>query len=407
MYPSEWAGQKVEVQAHGHRLVWVEDPYQLILPEEIDKLKYRLSLASREVVAAGDAFTLRRLLNDRDPSTARMVVIDQSYTPREPHLLPQDTEPKDLVPIKAPDWKPLVDFEARLRPTIRDFLIYVTDDDSWPAKVNIFPYEELARTDPEGFVRAFESFRQAGRSLTSEGLLLVGASAALGMDLLDLTDPILALQLAFHSDDKWANLTHYFNRSEIEQIRARLQKQSGPVGELFGDRPDRARLALVSLIVLSQHAETPGLEQPGRQLPLLDASLAPYIDCTATAVVDPPSWFVEEEVPRFEKVVQRQRPGEAQVSASVLLAIPLRIASRSTWLRSSVGVLNSSPGHDTNIVRARTSRSRTLIFARSSCAVSLRCVIGFNNSGSTRARRASFSASTLSFLRLLRPSVDI
>lgn len=306
MYPSEWAGRRVETLARHHRVVWVEDPYGLITPDEVSTLRSRLQLAQVPVVTVDSAWSLRRQLNCYDPATARLVIIDQSYRLREPHLAPTDAKPNDLVPLRAPDWKPFVEPEARFRPTIRDFLVYATDDPSWPTEVNIFPYEELARTDPEGFVRAFESYRELGRPLTSPDLLLVGASAAIGIDLIDLTDPMLALELAFHSDDKWLHMTRFFNRREIDQIRQRLQQLPRPIGDLFGSNAETARQALIALIVLSQHSDFPGLEQPGLHLPVLSPALAAYADCTATPVSEAPSWFILDEVPRFETLLTSQ-----------------------------------------------------------------------------------------------------
>lgn len=306
MYPSEWAGQRVETLARHHRVVWVEDPYGLITPDEVSTLRNRLQLEQVPVITVDSAWALRRQLNCCDPVNARLVLIDQSYRLREPHLAPTDATPNDLVPLKAPDWKPFVDPEARFRPTIRDFLVYATDDACWPAEVNIFPYEELARTDPEGFVRAFESYRELGKPLTSTDLILVGASAATGIDLIGLTDPMLALELAFHSEEKWLHLTRFFNPREIEQIRHRLQKLPRPIGDLFGPNAETARQALIALIVMSQHSDVPGFEQPGLHLPVLSPALASYADCTATAVSEAPSWFIMGEIPRFEALLTSQ-----------------------------------------------------------------------------------------------------
>lgn len=306
MYPSEWARQRVETLARHHRMVWVEDPYGLISAQAVEALSNRLQMEQVAVLAANNAWTLRKQLNGCDPVSARLVFIDQSYRLRDPHLAPTDAKPNDLLPLKAPDWKPFVDPEARFRPTIREFLVYATEDPCWPAEVNIFPYEELARTDPEGFVRAFESYRELGKPLTSADLLMVGASAAAGIDLIGLTDPMLALELAFHSEDKWAQLIRFFNQREIEQIRHRLRELPRPIGDLFGPSAETARLALIALIVLSQHSELPGFEQPGLHLPVLSPALATYSDCTATAVSEAPSWFIREEIPRFEGLLTSQ-----------------------------------------------------------------------------------------------------
>ncbi len=193
MYPSEWARNNIEIRAHHHHVVWVEDPYGLVEPDDAKNLQASLSSLGRNVVTVQNAFDLRHELLHRDAFSSKLVVIDQSYTLRDPHLAPRDAKPGDLVSIPAPDWKPFVDKDAFFRPTVRDFLRAVTDDDRWPIEVNIYPYEELARTDPEGFVRAYESFRQIGKALTTEDLVMVGASAAFGVDLIDLSDPVSSL----------------------------------------------------------------------------------------------------------------------------------------------------------------------------------------------------------------------
>lgn len=303
MYPSEWASRKIEFLAHHYPVVWAEDPYNLVCREELNVLRERLLLAGHPVVAVEDGYHLRRELNARDLPVSKLVLIDQSYTLRDPHLLPKDAKPSDLVPLAAPDWKPFVAKEAFFRPTIREFLIDVTEDPCWPNEVNIFPYETLAEKDPEGFVRAFRSFRQSGRVLTSDDLVLVGASAVMKIDLMDLSDPIQALELAFHSEGEWHQLTSFFNRTEADLIRQRLQNLPVPLGELFGPNPETARHALVALVILSQHAEVPGFDSPGRQLPILSPAFAPYVGCPAAVVSEAPSWFIEQEVPQFDQLV--------------------------------------------------------------------------------------------------------
>jgi hypothetical protein len=305
MYPSEWAGQRVETLAQHHRIVWVEDPYRLISESEAEAIRSKLAPNQISVFLVNNAWNLRKALAHIYPESARLVLIDQSYRLREPHLAPRDAKPADLIPLKAPDWKPLVPAEAQFRPTIRDFLVYATDEASWPPEVNIYPYEELARRDPEGFVAAFDSYRKSGKTLTSQDLLLVGASAAFGINLVDLTDPMLALELAFHGANRWRNLETYFNKAEIETIRRRLSALPRPLGDLFGENVETARQALVALIILSQHVQPPDFEEPGQLLPLLSPALVAYSDCPAMQVSEAPSWFIEEEVLRFEKLLTK------------------------------------------------------------------------------------------------------
>jgi len=298
MYPSQWAGDTIERLSHQHPVVWVEDPYCLVAPEGIESLRNRLVLLSRPVIAARSGFDLRRELLAHEPRTARLVVIDQSYKLHDPHKLPKDAKPCDLVPLPAPDWKPFLEDRALFRPTVLGFLTAVTDDPRWPVEVNIYPYEELARDDPDGFVRAYDSFRRAGKPLTSEDLSLIGASAVFKVDLVDLSDPFRALEVAFHSDEKWQRLTQFFNAVEIDQIRSRLRVQPPPVGDLFGPDGQTARLALAALLVLRQHAD-----EPGFHLAVLSQPLARYADCAVAAAPEAPGWFLETEVPLFEQLL--------------------------------------------------------------------------------------------------------
>ena len=71
----------------------------------------------------------------------------------------------------------------------RDFLASTTGVEDWPVQVNIYPYEELARERPADLVRAYETFRRMGRTLTDDDLVVVGASAVLEVDLFDITSP--------------------------------------------------------------------------------------------------------------------------------------------------------------------------------------------------------------------------
>jgi hypothetical protein len=293
--------QHIETLAGHHRAVWVEDPYSLIEGGEISLLQHRLGLTGHSVLAVESAFKLRQELDRLDPSTARVVIVDQSYTLRDPHLLPKDARPADLRPLPAPDWKPFLDKEAVFRPTVRDFLIYVTGDDRWPAEVNIYPYEKLARDNAQGFVQAYDTFRRTGRTLTTGDLVMVGASTVLNTDLFDINNPLDVLKLAFHSEDLWNSIREFFNPTEIEMIRHRLRDLPHPLGDLFSNKADDARLAITALIVLRQHTEN-----PGRYLPILSSALAPYEECIVQPHTDSPAWFMEKEVPRFEKLIRSQ-----------------------------------------------------------------------------------------------------
>jgi hypothetical protein len=298
MYPSEWAGKHIEALVQHHRVVWVEDPYKLVDSNEVSNLRHRIMLFGQNLLVVENGFDLRHELLSRDPANAPLVVIDQSYRLRQPHLLPKDAKPADLMALPAPDWKPFLEQDAIFKPSVQGFLKNVTDDARWPVEVNIYPYEELARRDPDGFVRAFDSFRQSGRPLTSNDLLMIGASAALEVDLIDLNDPFVAMGLAFHSDPKWRDLAQFFNPMEIGEIRSRLQGLPSPLGNLFGPDSDAARLALTALLVLRQH-----LEDPGVHLPVLFSPLTPFANSTVAAAPESPSWFLEEEVPRFEQLL--------------------------------------------------------------------------------------------------------
>src|ERR1019366_8657304 len=101
MYPSEWATNNIEIRAHHHNVVWVEDPYALVEPDDAKSLQVRLTSLGRNVVVIQNAFDLRCELLLRDAFASKLVVIDQSYTLRDPHLAPRDAKPGDLVSIPA------------------------------------------------------------------------------------------------------------------------------------------------------------------------------------------------------------------------------------------------------------------------------------------------------------------
>jgi len=236
MRPSEWAMQHIEFLSDHHRIVWVEDPYCLLEDHEFSLLRHRVGLKGDAVVAVESAFRLRQELDMLDSGSARLILIDQSYTLRDPHLLPKDAKPAELKPIPAPDWKPFVEKDAIFRPTVRDFLAFVTGDDHWPAEVNIYPYEKLARDNARGFVQAYETFRSAGRNLTTEDLIRVGASTVLKLNLFDINNPLDALDLAFHSQDRWDAVREFFNPKELEAVFRHLKELPPPLGDLFSDQ---------------------------------------------------------------------------------------------------------------------------------------------------------------------------
>lgn len=300
MRPSEWAMQHIEFLSDYHRIVWVEDPYCLLEDQELSLLRHRVGLKGHAVVAVESAFRLRQELDKLDSRSARLILIDQSYTLRDPHLLPKDAKPADLKPIPASDWKPFVEKDAIFKPTVRDFLAFVTGDDHWPSEVNIYPYEKLARDNARGFVQAYETFRSAGRSLTTEDLIRVGASTVLKLNLFDINNPLDALDLGFHSQDRWDAVREFFNPKELEAIFRHLKELLPPLGDLFSDQAESARTALVALLVLRQH-----FEAPGPLLPILSSALITFQDCTVEPCSDAPAWFVEKEIPRFEKLLTK------------------------------------------------------------------------------------------------------
>lgn len=298
MRPSEWVKERIADTARHFPLVWVEDPYRLLEAEDLAALDADRAGQGHDVIAVNNALRLRERLEGRTPGVGRVVVIDQSQVMRQPDLLPRDAAPGDFKSLPAPDWKPLVQPEARLRPTIRDYLASVTGDKDWPPQVNLFPYERLARDDPDGFTKAFDTFRRMGRPLTSDDLILVGASTILRVDLFDAARPIEALELAFHSQARWDALAEYFNNDEIEAIRSRLRGLPRPVGDLFGEERDTARAAVVALRVLAQH-----FEQPGKHLRFLASALGAFRTCEISASETPPSWFIDVEIPLFDRMV--------------------------------------------------------------------------------------------------------
>lgn len=299
MLPSEWVRNRVARAARHHHIIWVEDPYRLLEGTDVEVLKEELGRNNQSLALVSNAFRLREFL-DRMPmgSASRFVVIDQSYTPRDPHLLPQDTKPSDLIPLPAPDRKPFIAHDAQLRVNVRDFLIDITGFDDWPGEVNIYPYEKLARKHTKDFVAAYESFRAAGRMLTSEDLILVGASAVLQINLFQLDDPLACLELAFHSDDRWQELKTVFNSQEMEIVNRHLRALTKPIGDFFSADAEIARAALTGMIILKQHKP----DSPAVLLTYASPLFSRYRDYEIPEVGIPQRWFVEEEVPRFEKL---------------------------------------------------------------------------------------------------------
>jgi hypothetical protein len=301
MNPSEWATSKIEALSVHFPIYWVEDPYALIEDADLQALSSKLSSKGRTVLSARSAFRFYELLQQHDPSKGKFVIVDQSCSPRQVHLLPKDCKPADFKSISVPHWKPLVNKDAFFKPTVREFLKACTDDERWPVEVDLYPYETLARQAPSRLVGAYESFIRSGRPLTSDDLVMIGASAVFGEDLLDINNPLIALEIAFHSSEKWNELRSYFNESEIVLIKKRLSNLPFPIGSLFGPQADSARLALAALIVLRQH-----VAEPGRHLPVLSNALSLYQDCQIGLHTEAPSWFTEHEVPLLEKLLDKK-----------------------------------------------------------------------------------------------------
>jgi hypothetical protein len=183
--------------------------------------------------------------------------------------------------------------------TIRDFIVAQTGNDDWPDEVESFPYKELARQRPLDFVRAYEAFRSLVQTgFTSQHLILIAASAVLRKNLFCLDDPLDALGLAFHSEERWRELAELFGPDEIESIQKHLRELPRPLGDLFGPRRQSARLATVALLVLSKH-----FAAPGPLLLLVSTALSPWQNADALELPQAlPAWF-EQEIAVFDNAI--------------------------------------------------------------------------------------------------------
>lgn len=300
MTPSEWATLRIEALSVHYQIFWVEDPYVLISDQNVQTLKEKLSGHGRVLIAASSPFRLYEKLQNYDPASVYYVILDQSCTPRQAHLLPKDCKPSDFKPILAPHWRSLVSKDAFFRPTIREFLKSCTDDDRWPVEVDLYPYETLSRQAPSRLVEAYETFTRMGRPLTSDELVMIGASAVFGQDLLDVNNPLVAMEIAFHSEQEWKDLRQYFNDVEVSATKKRLASLPFPIGPLFGTDAETARLAVTALVVLRQHSP-----EPGKLLPFLSSVLTPYQEWDIGLHTEAPPWFSQDEVPRFEKLLDK------------------------------------------------------------------------------------------------------
>jgi hypothetical protein len=101
MRPSEWVRDRIEAMARHHPLVWVEDPYRLLEDSDVRQLETILTATSHRVAPVESALRLREALDSLEvgPAGARAVIIDQSYTLRDPHLLPKDAKPSPTLPL--------------------------------------------------------------------------------------------------------------------------------------------------------------------------------------------------------------------------------------------------------------------------------------------------------------------
>src|SRR5262245_44860927 len=110
MRPSEWVKGRIAAMARHHAMVWVEDPYRLLEDGDVARLGEALTPTNHRLVSVENALRLREALDGlgSGPRTTRAVILDRSYTLRDPHLLPKDAKPSDLRPLPAPEWKPRI-----------------------------------------------------------------------------------------------------------------------------------------------------------------------------------------------------------------------------------------------------------------------------------------------------------
>lgn len=90
MTPSEWARDKIESQVVHAPVLWAEDPYGVLEPQDAKQLAVTLASRGRSFVLANNAFRLREQLLHHRPGAIGLVVVDQSCTPRDAsHRRPQ------------------------------------------------------------------------------------------------------------------------------------------------------------------------------------------------------------------------------------------------------------------------------------------------------------------------------
>lgn len=292
---STWLKKKIADLSRNQSRLWIRDPDHLLEASEVDTLGDSIDKNKRLLVVK-HSLELRLRLAEYGHLPVQWVIIDQS--------MPVDSGAEYPREVFAPDLKHDLPDKNRKIYTIRDYLVDQTGDPSWPAEVNTFPYRELARHWPVEFLDAYQDFRQgAPRGFSALDLKLIAAGAVLKANLFKLS-PLDILRLSGkQGQEQWRLLADFFNEEEIAEVKNYLRKQPPPLGDLFSTTPGVARLATLSLMLLSRHLSASGVsEDPGIYLPNISPTLAQYREAEPVPVPENyPAWLEEEFAETFDK----------------------------------------------------------------------------------------------------------
>lgn len=296
---STWLKKRI-TDLSGHKL-WIRDADSLLETPEIRALEEFGKAESKEIFVVKHSLELRLRLRDYgDNPPPRWIVVDQS--------VPVDSKATKSREIFAPDLRHSLAEKNFQSFTIRDYLVAQTNnDESWPDEVKEFPYRELARKDPVVFLNAYQDFRRVvPRGFSTLDLMLIAAGAVLEKNLFKLSPLDMLWLSGKHSQKCWQELAEFFNKQEIEIVKVYLRKQQSPLGHLFSSTSfDRARLATLSLMLLSRYSSLEGTrisEEPAAYLTYISSELDQYQKADPLPLPDnPPPWLETEYAEVFDK----------------------------------------------------------------------------------------------------------
>jgi len=261
----QWVLEKID-HLRNERLILVRDPQRMIRPGAQAVDGWAKDNGFTALLCSGN-LALREMYEQiRDDSSAKVILVDRSRD-------------NARLPLFYPDLAAQCSSRARVRITLKDFLVEQTGDGRWPSAVNERNLSRLILENLEGTLKAHGQLRDVDPlRFTDDDLYKIVVGATLGLNPFQKMRPRDIRRLCIEFHDKLDEINHLFSAGGVEQAAKVLQTFKDQIAQaqkpwcwMLEHDPHAVVRAFTLAAILHQH----DLEYQ-TLLGSLDAGLAPY-----------------------------------------------------------------------------------------------------------------------------------